>query len=166
MATVDRTGRRVAPMRLPSYLDSTVAAQWRPSLPVQVRHTLGGSPYCVPAALSALTGLNTLETTKLLQEEIGNKPIAGVFYPIALKILGQLGFKYQEWGFFEREGLYLVRLRGHMGVVSTFSTPSTYSTPSTHPTLQFFDNSNPTGTNQGTPGKRRIEKIFRVWKED
>lgn len=157
-------------MRPGTSTDCTSVALWSPAKPVRVRFALGGSTYCVPAALSALTGLNTLETTKLIQAEIGNKPIQGIFYPLALKILGQLGYKYQEWGYLERGGLYLVGFRGHVGVVAESpvgGTPSTYSTSSTGHTEQlFFDNSFPLGTNQGTTKKRRIEKIFRIWRED
>ena len=120
-------------------------------VPVQVHHALGGSVYCGPAALSALTGLTTLETTNLLKSSIfGQTSISGVYYPALLKVLVELGYQYKDWGFFEKGGLYLVVLRGHVGVWWNG---------------KFFDNSHPLGTLE-VPSKKRIEKIFRIWKEE
>ncbi len=48
--------------------------------------------YCVPAALSALTGLSVDEIIPLVREHLGDQAISGLFLPIAIRILRDKGY--------------------------------------------------------------------------
>lgn len=87
--------------------------------------------YCVPAALSALTGLHVDKVIELVREHLGDQPISGLYYPIALRILRDLGYKTTElpvWApnislqgeikHLSSNKDYLVTIHGHMLVVS------------------------------------------------
>src|ERR1035438_8057604 len=50
------------------------------------------TPYCVPFTLAALTGVTVRQAATWIHEEIGDQPISGIFYPLALKILRAKGF--------------------------------------------------------------------------
>ena len=121
-----------------------------------VQRSLESNRFCVPAALSALTGLHVDRITELLKEEIGDQPIEGILYPLALKILNRLGFKYQEITARQRKeiknGLFLVCFPGHVGVIEG---------------LTFYDSANPMGLDlrSGQHPRQRVTKVFKVWKE-
>lgn len=122
----------------------------------QVTRSPNSNRFCIPAALSALTGLHVDKVIELIKEEIGEQPIAGILYPLALKILKQLGFTFREIPFPHqmkdytlRDGrLFLICQPHHVGVIEG---------------KLYFDNSFPQGTEN--PPRMRITKIFEVWKE-
>lgn len=120
--------------------------------------------FCAPFALSRLAGVPLDQSVSLLQEDLGNIDIQGVFYPQILKILKQRGFGYRRlnlkrdyrlaeylkklcWGK-ERYPL-LVIVPEHVGIIE-------------HD--KFYDNGNPQGTTD--PPNWKIEQIYEVWNLD
>src|SRR5690242_10552493 len=130
---------------------------------MKVQRTEGSNRFCVPAALSALTGRTVDEITVLIHDEVGDQPIRGLFYPLALKILKRLGYTWKETNFTQLDGvvrnsagkLFMVCFQGHMAVVDNFT---------------YFDNSYPHGLQSNYPvqrlpaiGYHKIEKCFQIF---
>lgn len=119
-------------------------------LPLERKVTRGpdSNRYCIPAALSVMTNLHVDRIVELIREEIGEQPIEGIFYPLALKILTKLGYSYTRTrGITTTKSVYFVLMHDHCGVISN---------------LYYYDNQYPNGT-QHFP-KMRVESIFEVWK--
>ncbi len=76
------------------------------------------NPYCVPAALSALTGRHVDEVLILLKDYLGDQPVSGIYYPIALAILQKLGYQYKEVQRISTTGTFLCFTKTHAFVVS------------------------------------------------
>lgn len=106
------------------------------------------NPFCVPAALAALTGLHVDECVVLLKEDIGEQPITGVFYPLILKHLGKLGYLFREVRHVDREGTFLLVYRVHVGVVEN---------------SVYIDNQYPRGIAYQYHSSRRIQKAFQIF---
>jgi hypothetical protein len=56
----------------------------------------GANIYCVPAALSALTGRHVSIVESPIRQHLGDLPITGVYLPIGLRVLSELGYKYRD----------------------------------------------------------------------
>lgn len=116
-----------------------------------IQRSTNSNIFCVPAALSALTGLHVDECVKLIREDLGDQPITGVYYSVILKILKKLGFQYRECGLKTQfiGTLVLVCFRGHVGIVDG---------------LNYIDNKYPYGVSLENFKLTRVEKVFEVWK--
>ncbi len=88
------------------------------------------NPYCVPAALSAITGKHVDEILILLKDYLGDQPVTGIYYPIALAILSKLGYQYKEVPKTSFPGTFLCFTKTHAFVVSNGI---------------YFDNNHPDG---------------------
>lgn len=99
--------------------------------PCHVITSLGANTYCVPAALSAITGHHVTTCTLRIRQHLGDLPITGVHLPIALRVLSDLGYKYRDilngdevtlTQFARRSAspgrMYLVEIPGHALVVA------------------------------------------------
>lgn len=76
------------------------------------------SQYCVPTALSLVAIISYPCAVADIQEHLGDVPIAGVYFPIALKILKEK-YKFEPirvWKVMSR-GLYVISTAGHMFIV-------------------------------------------------
>ena len=123
----------------------------------QVTKSPNSNPFCVPAALSALIGLHVDKVIELIESEIGKQPISGILYPLALKILRDLGYRFREISLkasatrgahFTEGKTYLICQPRHVGVIEG---------------KLYIDNFFPQGTE--CPQRLRIIKIFEVWKD-
>lgn len=75
--------------------------------------------YCVPKAISIITGVTYEQAVLDIQEEIGDKSITGVFFPVALKIIKEkYGYDYRRVDGYNFEGKYLCTTLGHMLVIT------------------------------------------------
>lgn len=103
--------------------------------------------FCVPVALAGLLSTTVDAAELLIQEELGNVPIRGVFYPIILKILRRHGFSYKETTRTTLQGTYLFCFHGHVGIFKEG---------------KYFDNQYP----EGIQGPRlTVLQIFEVFPE-
>lgn len=85
-----------------------------------IKYEVGDNIYCGPAALSAITGLSVKECCKLIENEIGDQPIEGIYYPLLLKILTDLDYNFERTNFdkgFYRSGVFLICFKKHFGVL-------------------------------------------------
>ena len=106
------------------------------------------TPYCVPFALAALAGVTVRQAAIWIHEEIGDQPISGIFYPLALKILRAKGFNFEETRLSEPDGNYLIVVHQHVLALLRGV---------------YFDTKNPKGTTEFKAS--RVEKVFKIWKE-
>ena len=76
--------------------------------------------FCVPYALALLTGKSIDDCVDLLKEKLGDQPIAGIFFPVARRILIEQGFECTDMGCVPGMwiGNYMLEIPGHMIVVS------------------------------------------------
>lgn len=113
-----------------------------------IKYEIDDNLFCVPAAISAITGLSVAEVCKLIKEEIGDQPIRGIFYPLALKILTEkLGFQYRDSFDIRPSKTYLLHFKGHAAAVDN---------------MIYYDNSFPSGTPYNI--KANPIKIFEIFK--
>lgn len=109
--------------------------------------------YCGPAALSIITGMSVEECITAIRVEIGDTPIAGIFYPTLLKVLKNLGYIYEERVSWRKTPAHipcLIVFRGHFGV---------------YVGGKYYDNTFRTdGYFSGLPIKTRVDKCFRIHK--
>lgn len=106
--------------------------------------------FCMPAALACLTGKTVDECIDLFKKELGNIPITGVYYPILLKILGELGYSYQELDRRQANkfiGDMIVFVPGHAMVYDSI-------------VKKFYDPASPDG--RPLPHYSKFQKIFAV----
>ncbi len=103
------------------------------------------NPYCVPAALSAITGKHVDEILILLKDYLGDQPVSGIYYPIALAILGKLGYQYKEVSKLSAAGTFLCFTKTHAFVVSN---------------KIYFDNTYPDGAKFWSARPSKAFQIF------
>jgi hypothetical protein len=106
--------------------------------------------FCMPSALACLTGKTVDECITIYQKELGNIPITGVYYPILLKILDELGYSYQELDRREANkfiGDMIVFVHGHVMVYDSI-------------VKKFYDPASPNG--RELPHYSKFNKIFAV----
>lgn len=96
---------------------------------IRVLRDKDSNRYCVPAALSALTGLAVDTIIPLLAEELGDQPITGIFLPIAIKVLKGLSYEVKPYSWCDltvnqfgqathkTATKYLISIRGHALVI-------------------------------------------------
>jgi hypothetical protein len=120
----------------------------QPKQTYKVKRSPGSNVFCAPAALSILTGEHVDDCVKLIQEEIGNKSISGVYYPIILKILkNRFGYLSRDLGGFSTTNPCLLCFQSHVGVWT--------------PEGNFVDNNYPDGTKQLPHAK--IQRILEIY---
>ena len=71
------------------------------------------TPFCVPAAIALITGahLDTIENE--LRDFLGDQPISGIYYPIALALLKKHNFVYAQVRRLTRSGTFLCFTKSH-----------------------------------------------------
>lgn len=115
-----------------------------------LRYEENDNRYCVPAALSIITNIPVAGVVELIREEIGDQPIEGIFYPLALKILRNLGYTYKDTILLPKKGYVFVIFKKHVGVIKD---------------LIYYDNKYPNGISLGSEGEYgRAERILEVVK--
>jgi len=125
--------------------------------------TPGANAYCVPAALSALTGHPVPIVETMIRQHLGDLPITRVYLPIALRVLTDLGYKYRDvlrdpdltlTQFVHKtaspDRMYLVEIPGHALVVTQ---------------RRIVDNCHPNGVAVELYHTRRsnVRRAFEVW---
>jgi hypothetical protein len=111
--------------------------------------------YCVPTALSIITGQPYDSCVSQIQRFLGDIPIKGVYIPIAVKILRDNGFIVEQRGeggwalnkFKATKGLFLVEINRHAIVIRDG---------------KLYDNNHPQGT-YNLP-KSRVVRCYEVAK--
>lgn len=68
--------------------------------------------YCVPAALSALTGRHVDDIEKEIREFIGDQPLTGVFSGVAIVLLKRWGYRPREIPIYGTHVLTLMKYKG------------------------------------------------------
>lgn len=119
-----------------------------------LRRNTNSNTFCVPAAVALISGQHVDDVIKMIQEDLGDRPITGLFYPMGLKYLEKLGFKYERVNTnnpaaLDVESTYYLCLRGHAAVI--------------HEGL-YYDNANPNGV-EIKISKHAVESLWKVWKE-
>ena len=110
------------------------------------------NPYCVPAALGFLLNITVDAAELLLKEELGDKPITGVLYPLILKILKKEGFGYiKTYCDLKTPNHYLICFKGHVGVIKNGI---------------YFDNQNRDGTTKFKVLLKKSTACFKIFKID
>lgn len=111
--------------------------------------------YCVPAALSIITGRQYDDCVSLIKHYLGDVNVTGVFVGVPVKILDSLGYNltplkaegsYTLSSFKGIKGTYLCETRGHVVVIKDG---------------KMFDNGHPYGT---TPTSHKVIRAFEVTK--
>ena len=103
---------------------------------MKVINTSRSNKYCVPAALSAIMGMEVDDLLPEIREHLGTQEITGLFIPIALSILKKWGYSSESLSVLlqqgdtrgksytllslcrvltrlNRENIYLITIRGH-----------------------------------------------------
>lgn len=104
--------------------------------------------FCVPAAISLVSGITVEQSVKLLKEELGEQAVTGIFMGTMLKVLKGLGFsprpisikKWKELG----ENRAIIFIPGHVMVYYDG---------------KYYDNHFPLGI----PVKQRVVKIEAIY---
>lgn len=117
--------------------------------------------YCVPAALSILTGLPVDNCVTKIREHLGDQTISGVLIPVAIQVLESLGYSINRAEFTEGSTV----LTASLGLLSTYLV-STGGHALVIKDGMIFDNSYPNGVSpKDYPGKKtRIKQAYRITK--
>lgn len=61
---------------------------------LSLKRSRGDNPYCVPAALALLMDIEVSKSTQLLRDAgVGDVPIKGIYFGLAIKILREHGYE-------------------------------------------------------------------------
>jgi hypothetical protein len=85
---------------------------------LELRRQPGDTDFCVPAALALLTGATVGEVADDLHEFLGDQPISGIYFPIALAVLKKRGFQTRKCPNPRRAGTYFCCNKSHAFVIS------------------------------------------------
>lgn len=106
--------------------------------------------FCMPSALACLTGKTVDECIEIFKYELGDTPIRGVYYPILLKILKDLGYDWQELTIKQAKsfiGDMIVFVTGHVMIYDSIC-------------KKWYDPASPNGRQE--PRYYKVLKIFAV----
>jgi hypothetical protein len=85
---------------------------------LELRRQPGDTTYCVPTALALITGETVGQITEDLREFLGDAPIGGVYFPLALAVFKKHGWLYHEVPQPRRQGLYFCCNKTHAFVMA------------------------------------------------
>jgi hypothetical protein len=85
---------------------------------LELKRSPGDTPYCVPAALALITNQPLRVIQIDLQAFLGDEPISGIYFPVALAVLKKYGWAYKEVPNPRRAGTFFCCNRSHAFVIS------------------------------------------------
>ena len=112
---------------------------------LELKRSPGDTPYCVPAALALLTQEPVSEMEKALHRYLGDEPISGILFPLALAVLTDRNIAYREVFGPRKIGLFLCFTKSHAFVMADGT---------------YYDNSFPTGSK--VLSMPRVQKCFEI----